>query len=172
MTGQRRLIGVLALLVLVAAVVAAWLARSTNGPDAGVTSAASGGSTSASPATRAEVRDAAAEAAARVYSYSWDTLAADKADARALLTGDMLGQYDRAMAGVATSSRRDHTVVSARVLDTGIVTASSSHARVLVFVNQSTAGDELQKPTLDLDRVLVTLVRTGGAWKVSELDAL
>ena len=28
------------------------------------------------------------------------------------------------------------------------------------------------EPTLDLDRVLVSLVRTRGAWKVSELDAL
>jgi hypothetical protein len=62
--------------------------------------------------------------------------------------------------------------VSADVVGTGLVTATSSYARVLVFVNQSTTGDDLDEPRLDLDRVLVTLVRTGGEWKVSELDAL
>jgi Mce-associated membrane protein len=76
------------------------------------------------------------------------------------------------MAGVATSSRRDRTVVSAEVAGTALVTATTTYARVLVFVNQSTSGDHLDEPTLDLDRVLVTLVRTRGAWKVSELDAL
>ena len=43
---------------------------------------------------------------------------------------------------------------------------------MLVFVNQRTAAVDLDEPTLDLDRVLVTLVRASGEWKVSELDAL
>ena len=59
--------------------------------------------------------------------------------------GDMLRRYDRTMAGVATSSRRDRTVVSAEVVGTGLVTATSSYARVLVFVNQSTTGDDLDR---------------------------
>lgn len=172
MITQKRLTGVLALLVLAAAVVVAWLARDMGGSASAITSAASTEATAVSAGARSELREAAAEAATRVYSYSWETLADDKADARALLTGGMLAQYDRTMAGVATSSRRDRTVVSAEVVDTAVVTASSSYARVLVFVNQSTDGDDLEEPTLDLDRVLVTLVRTGGQWKVSELDAL
>ena len=172
MTTQKRLVAVLALLVLAAAVVVAWLARDVGASAAAITSAASTEATAVSAEARAELREAAAEAATRVYSYSWETLADDKADARALLTADMLAQYDRTMAGVATSSRRDRTVVSAEVVDTAVVSASSSYARVLVFVNQSTDGDDLEGPTLDLDRVLVTLVRTGGQWKVSELDAL
>jgi Mce-associated membrane protein len=171
-TVQKRLTWVLVLLVLAAAVVVAWLVRDVAGTTTDVTSAAAVEATAVIPETRSEVRDAAAEAAARVYSYSWDTLADDKADARALLTGDMLRQYDRTMAGVATSSQRDHAVVAAEVVDTGVVTASSAHARVLVFVNQSTTSDDLDEPTLDLDRVLITLVRTDGAWKVSGLDAL
>ena len=62
--------------------------------------------------------------------------------------------------------------VSADVVDTALVTASSTHARVLVFVNQRTSGADLAEPTLDLDRVLVTLRREGGEWRLSELDAL
>jgi Mce-associated membrane protein len=89
-----------------------------------------------------------------------------------MLTGHMLDQYDRTMAGVGTTSRRDHTVVTATVVDTALVHATTSYARVLVFVNQSTDSDELDQPTLDLDRVLVSLRRVDGDWKVSELDAL
>lgn len=172
MTTQKRVAWGLAVLVLAAATVLLWLTQTGERPATGVTTAESDQAAVASAAVKGEVLDVAAEAAARVYSYGWETLADDKAAARALLTGDMLDQYDRTMAGVATSSRRDRTVVSAEVVETALVTATASYARVLVFVNQSTAADDLDEPTLDLDRVLVTLVRSGGAWKVSELDAL
>ena len=173
MTTQKRLALALTLLVLGAAVVLTWLIRTGDaGSGSAATTAESADASVASASVKDSVLGVADEAATRVYSYSWDTLADDKADARALLTGEMLRQYDRTMAGVATHSRRDRTGVSADVVGAGLVTASSSYARVLVFVNQSTTGDDLEKPLLDLDRVLVTLVRTGGAWKVSELDAL
>ena len=84
----------------------------------------------------------------------------------------MQRRYDRTMAGVATSSRRERTVVAAEVVETALVSATTSYARVLVFVNQSTSADDLREPRLDLDRVLVTLERVDGEWKVSELDAL
>lgn len=173
MTTQKRVVAALAALVLVAAVVLAWLVQ--RGGDAGateVTTAESGDAVVASAAVKDTVREAASEAATRAYSYSWKTLAEDKADARDLMTEQMARRYDRTMAGVATTSRREHTEVSAAVAGTALVTASASDARVLVFVNQSTTGDDLEEPLLNLDRVLVTLVRAGGEWKVSELDAL
>ena len=172
-TTRKRLVAALAALVLVAAVVLVWLVqRAGDGRAAGVTTAESGDAVVASAAVKDTVREAASEAVMRAYSYTWKTLADDKADARDLMTEQMARQYDRTMAGVATTSRRDHTKVSATVAGTALVTASASDARVLVFVNQRTTGDDLDKPLLDLDRVLVTLVRAGGAWKVSELDAL
>ena len=173
MTTQKRVTLALVLLVLVAAVTLVWLTRTgTSGAAAGITTAESADAAVASTAVKDDVLEVAAEGATRVYSYSWETLADDKADARALLTGDMLRQYDRTMAGVATTSKRDRTVVSADVVGAALVTATASYARVLVFVNQSTDRDDLDEPLLDLDRVLVTLVRTRGAWKLSELDAL
>jgi len=171
-TTQKRVTVFLAVLVVALAAALLWLVRSGEGPVTGVTSAESDRAAVASLAVKDDVTAVAEEAAARVYSYSWKTLAEDKASARALLTGAMLAQYDRTMAGVATSSVRDETVVSAEVAGAAPVTATASYARVLVFVNQSTAGKDLDEPTLDLDRVLVTLERVDGAWKVSELDAL
>ena len=171
MTTQR-VVGVLAVLVVVAAAVLGWLALGTGGNAGLTTSAESSDATVASADTKATVLDVAADATTRAYSYSWETLGDDRAAARELMTRDMQRRYDRTMAGVSTSSRRQHTVVRAEIVDTALVTASTSYARVLVFVNQSTAGDDLDEPTLDLDRVLVTLRHVDGDWLVDELDAL
>lgn len=172
LTSRRWILG-LAALVCAAALLLAWVLRDpAPGPGAGISSADDPDVSVASAAVKAAVRERAAEGAAAAYSYAWETLAEDKAAARALMTAAMQDRYDRTMAGVATASQRDRTVVSAEVVDTALVTASSTHARVLVFVNQRTSGDDLAQPALDLDRVLVTLRREGGEWKLSELDAL
>lgn len=172
MTGNRWLLGLTAL-VCVAGLALVWLLGDAGGPDApDVASADAATASVSSGAVKTEVRQRAAEAATAAYSYAWDTLTEDKAAARDLMTPAMQQRYDRTMAGVTTSSRAERTVVSAEVVDTALVTAGPRDARVLVFVNQSTDGDDLDEPTLDLDRVLVTLQRVDGEWKVSELDAL
>jgi Mce-associated membrane protein len=169
----KRAVGVLAVLVVPAAAVLGWLvllAEGTAGRD--TTSAESSDAVVASAGTKADVLEAAADATTRAYSYSWDTLGEDRSAARAMMTREMQRRYDRTMAGVGTSSRTDHTVVSAEVVESALVTATSSYARVLLFVNQTTDGDDLDEPLLDLDRVLVTLVHDDGAWRLDELDAL
>ena len=172
MTSQR-VAGVLTVLVVDAAAVVGWLVLRADGAGGtDTTSAESSSAVVASARTKDDVLEAAADAATRAYSYSWDTLGEDRSAARALMTREMQRRYDRTMAGVGTSSRTDHTVVSAEVVESALVTATSSYARVLLFVNQTTDGDDLDEPLLDLDRVLVTLVRDDGAWRLDELDAL
>jgi hypothetical protein len=169
---NRWLVALTALVVLAAGVLV-WVLR-----DAGDCYAADASSADSADAVvgSSEVKDAvrerAAKGAAAAYSYSWKTLADDKAAARELMTPTMRERYDRTMAGVTTSSRRVRRVVNAEVVDTALVTALPTYARVLVFVNQRTSGKDLDRPTLDLDRVLVTVQRMDGEWKVSELDAL
>ena len=169
---HRRTATVLAVLVLLAGVALVWLVRDRSEASSPVMTAESSEASIASAEVKAAARDAAAKGTTRAYSYSWETLGDDREQARGLMTRDMQRRYDRTMAGVGTSSRRAHTVATAEVVDTGVVTASSTYARVLVFVNQSTSGDDLEKPTLDLDRVLVTLRNVDGDWLVDELDAL
>lgn len=173
MTVVNRWVVVLAALVVLAAGALVWVVRDSRdvtGSD--VSSADSVDAVVASSVVKEATRQAAAEGARAAYSYSWRSLPDDRAAARRLMTPTMRERYDRSMAGVATSSRRDRTVVEAEVVDTALVTASATDARVLVFVNQRTSGRDLERPTLDLDRVLVTLQRLGGEWRVSELDAL
>lgn len=172
MTAGNRWVVVLAALVVLAAGALVWVLRDSRDVAGDVSSADSVDAVVASSAVKESTRQAAAEGARAAYSYSWRSLPDDKAAARRLMTPTMRERYDRTMAGVATSSRRDRTVVEAEVVDTALVTASATDARVLVFVNQRTSGRDLERPTLDLDRVLVTLQRLGDEWKVSELDAL
>ena len=171
-TVNRWLVALTALVVLAAGALV-WVLRDA-GDDSGadVSSADSADAVVASSLAKESARLGAATGARVAYSYSWRSLNYDKAAARRLMTPAMRDRYDRTMAGVATSSRRDRRVVKAEVVDTALVTASPTYARVLVFVNQRTSGTDLDRPTLDLDRVLVTVQRVDGEWKVSELDAL
>jgi hypothetical protein len=171
-TTNRWLLALTVLVVLTAAALV-WVLRDA-GDDSGtdVSSADAADAAVASSVVKESARLGAAAGARVAYSYSWRSLTYDKAAARRLMTPAMRDRYDRTMAGVATSSRRDRRVVRAEVVDTALVTATPTYARVLVFVNRRTAGDDLDRPTLDLDRVLVTVRRVDGGWKVSELDAL
>lgn len=172
MTTQR-MAGILAVLVFLAGATLGWLMlRDDNAAGLDTTSADSSNAVVASVGTKEAVLDVAADATTRAYSYSWETLGDDRSKARALMTREMQRRYDRTMAGVATSSQRDHTVVSAEVVDAALVTATSTYARVLLFVNQTTDDSTRDKPLLDLDRVLVTLVRDRGDWRLDGLDAL
>jgi hypothetical protein len=169
---NRWLVALVALVVL-AAVGLVWALQAA-GEDSGsdVSSADSSDAVVVSSEVKESARLGAAAGARAAYSYSWRTLTDDRAAARRLMTPAMRDRYDRTMAGVSTSSRRDRRVVEAEVVDTALVTASSTYARVLAFVNQRTSGKDLDRPTLDLVRVLVTVQRVDGGWKVSELDAL
>jgi hypothetical protein len=171
-TSNRRLLLVLAALVVLAAAALVWALLDSRDAPSDVSSADATDAVVASSSVKESARLSAADGARVAYSYSWRSLADDKAAARRLMTPAMQERYDRTMAGVTTSSRRDRTVVKAEVVDTALVTASATYARVLVFVNQRTSGRGLERPALDLDRVLVTLRRAGGEWKVDELDAL
>ena len=167
-------VGVLVIALVATAAVLGWLVqeRRTASRPLEANTAEAVAATVSSGTLRGEVTGVAQRAAEAVYGYSWRSIADDRAAARELLTGDVLEQYDRTMAGVAGASRANRTVVTATVTGAGVITVREGDAKVLVFVNQRTRGRDLDRPRLNLDRVVVTLVRRSGEWRVSELDAL
>ena len=61
----------------------------------------------------------------------------------------------------------------AEVVAASVVSADADRVEALLFVNQTTAGKDLEEPRVDLNRVVVTLVPDGdGGWLVDDLDAL
>lgn len=162
----RLLSGLLVLcLVLVAVAAFAWY-RSEN-PDEG-----------RSPdgvITSSEARDAGMVAATKltqkVLSYDWKTLDADMKSSEAVLAPSFRGEYTKAMDDVKAQTVKNQVKLTAAVVATSIISASTQKVQALVFVNQITTAKGSGNQRLDQNRVRVTLTRDDGDWRVSKMDA-
>lgn len=162
-----RLLVVLVVLCLVLAAVAGfawWRAENPSGDDP-----------SAGPITSAEARDAGLQQATRltqqVLSYDWKTLDEDITASEKLLAPSFRGEYTKAMEGVKAQTVKNQVKLTADAVATSIVSASDDRVEALVFVNQVTTAKGTGNQRLDQNRVLVTLTRHGGEWRVSKMDA-
>lgn len=125
----------------------------------------------ADDARETEIAAAAETAVAAVLSYDHRRLAAGRADARALLTGDAAAQYDEVAEPLARTARRLESVVDADIKATTVLEHDDDSADVLLFVDQMSSSRKLSQPQLDQSRVVVTLVHEEDAWLVSTLAA-
>lgn len=116
-------------------------------------------------------------AAETVLSYGYTTLDEDFAEAVALSTGQFREDYERTSEGavrdVATQTQAE---VRADVISAGVVSASADRVVVLLFVDQTTVSNRLDRPQTDQNRVRLTMVRSaaagGPAWLVEQVEAL
>jgi Mce-associated membrane protein len=130
---------------------------------------------------RTEALAAARKAAPIVLSYDYRRLDEDFSRARAHLTGDFRDEYGKTTKSVvAPTAEKYHGVVKATVAAPGsagapaasVVSASPDKVVVLLFVNQVTESTQVSGSRVDLNRVRMTMDRTGDGWKVSAVDAL
>ncbi|MET7535626.1 hypothetical protein [Streptomyces sp. NPDC005507] len=166
--GRRRLLttvlGALLVAALVAAGVLGWRYHETSRADQ----------------ARGQALTAARQAAPVVLSYDYRHLDRDFAAARTRLTGHFRDEYGKTTARVVgPTARKYHGVVKATVTQpaggtpaASVVSATPGRAVILLFVNQVTKSTQVQGSRVDLNRVRMTLTRTGGGWKVSGVDAL
>ncbi|HET7683299.1 MAG TPA: hypothetical protein VFK34_06500 [Marmoricola sp.] len=123
------------------------------------------------PAARDAALSAATKLTESVLSYKWNTLEADREKAEAGMTDDFRKEYRQAMDSVARQTRRNQVVLKADVVAAGLVSADEHQARVLAFTNQSTTTQNSDTPRIDQNRVLVTLTRADGDWRLSDMSA-
>ncbi|EFL31715.1 conserved hypothetical protein [Streptomyces viridochromogenes DSM 40736] len=130
---------------------------------------------------RTEALAAARKAAPIVLSYDYRHLDKDFSRARAHLTGDFRDEYGKTTKTVvAPTARKYRGTVKATVAAPGsagapaasVVSASPDKVVVLLFINQATKSTQVSGSRLDLNRVRMTMNRTGEGWKVSAVDAL
>ena len=116
---------------------------------------------------------AARSSAATILSYDYRHLDADFATAAALTTGSFRTDYQatttKSVAQLATQTK---AVVVAKVVAGGVVASNSDRVTVLLFVNQTTTSNRLTAAKTDLNRVQMTMTRSGSRWLVSGLKAL
>jgi Mce-associated membrane protein len=63
-------------------------------------------------------------------------------------------------------------VVTADAVAASVIWAEPDQAQVLLFVNQQTTTSKIGGSRVDLNRVRMTLRRTGHGWLVSNIEAL
>ena len=122
---------------------------------------------------RAAAQAAAESAAVDLLSYDYRHLGRDFRRARSHLTGGFVADYRRTTERVVRpTATQVHAVVSAKVVSSGVVSATGGRVVVLLFVDQTTTSTRLSAPRTDLDRVRLTMTRVGGGWQVSRVAAL
>jgi Mce-associated membrane protein len=159
---QRRLTGLLVVLgaVLVAVVVVALLAWDLMRMD-----------------DRADARKAAqvvaTDSVAAILSYDHARYDEGVAAAKTLMTDAFAEEYADTVDTVRPEVLETESVVKAEVVASSVVEAEADEVRALLFVNQTTTGQQLAEPRVDLNRVEVTLVRDPEVgWLVSDIEAL
>lgn len=114
--------------------------------------------------------DAARQTTAAILSYRADTVDKDLNAARDRLTGTFLDSYTTLINGTVIPGAKEKKIsTDAKVPAAASVSATSNHAVVLAFVNQTvTIGSGA--PTTTPSSVRVTLDKVDGRWLVSGFD--
>jgi len=119
---------------------------------------------------RTQSVQAAATGAVAILSYQPDTVDRDLAAARDRLTGQFRDSYTSLTHDVVAPGAKQQKVTAvATVPAAASVSASTTHAVVLVFVDQTTIVDN-NAPTSTVSSVRVTLDKIDGRWLISGFD--
>jgi Mce-associated membrane protein len=126
-------------------------------------------------AQQAAQRAAASQARTSVeqmLSYNYKTIDKQAAQIETLLTGSFRSEFTKAMdTDIKPLAVKNQTVVQARVSDVGVMSATPTTVKVLVFVNQAKVGADSKQPAVDQNRVIATMSKVGDRWLVSKVDA-
>jgi Mce-associated membrane protein len=128
------------------------------------------GSAHDSAALRAETVRIASEDAVALLSYRAESADKDLGAARERLTGDFKNAYSALTREVVIPGAKErHISAVAKAAAAASVSATDSHAVVLVFVNQTvTIGEGAPSDTAPVVRVI--LDKVNGRWLVSHFD--
>ena len=118
-----------------------------------------------------------AQAAARTYavelaSYNYRDLNRDFSAVAANSTPSFRRTFAESSNALKSTLSRYKATAVASVVSAGVVSASTSGAVVLVFLDQKIANSTQTKPTTDRSQVEITLVTSGGRWLIDKVTLL
>ena len=120
-------------------------------------------------ASQQQVIAAAREGTEAVLSYSSENLDKSLSDAKSHLTGEFLDHYSKFTEDVVRPAVTQKGVkTEANVARAAVSEMHPGQAQVLVFVNQVTTSKDRPSPALATSTVMVTMVKSGGRWLISE----
>lgn len=115
--------------------------------------------------TRA-AQSAAERAIGPILSYDYRHLDEDQAAAESYMTSDYAEQYDKLFAVVKQNAPGTRTVVTGKVVSSGIVRSGSDRVEVLLFVDQPTTNKQHKTPVVYKNQVRAQMEKVGGDWLV------
>lgn len=127
---------------------------------------------------RIEAQSVAQRAMAVALSYNYQHLAQDKAAATSFMTADYAAKFSKPFDAISTGTGTSpstavakKSVVVATVQATGVIGASADRVQLLVYVDQVVTDINTAPESVTLEnRVIVTMVRSGGKWLIGELE--
>ncbi|WP_433058678.1 hypothetical protein [Dactylosporangium sp. CS-033363] len=115
---------------------------------------------------------AANAAAQAIFSYDYRSFDASVANGRNFATGGFADEYAQTTGALKANAVAEQAIVRASVSATGVVSASPSQVELLVYVDQYRRNANITGEKVDQNRVVLTMVPVGGAWKVSHALAV
>jgi Mce-associated membrane protein len=114
---------------------------------------------------------AARSYAADMASYNYQHLKQDFGKVLAESTPAFKQDFNQSTGPLETALNQYHASASGKVVAAGLISATSTRAVVLVFLNQ-TVDNTLGKgkPSTTEDRVEITLLRSGGRWLIDQVN--
>jgi Mce-associated membrane protein len=122
-----------------------------------------------SDVTQAAAVDAAANATAEILSTSWQDYDAQATQARGLMTDTFGAQYQQTSDDIKNAFVQAKTKVDMKVAWAGVYRASADSVSALLFLDQTVSKGN-GTPTVTPYRALVTVVKSGGGWLVSDIQ--
>jgi Mce-associated membrane protein len=114
---------------------------------------------------------AASQGAVALLTYAPESFARDLAAAKSHLTGDFLTYYAKfADEIVGPAAAQKSVKTEASVVRAAISELHPDSAKVLIFLNQTTASKDSPEPIQTASSVVVSLVKADGAWLISAFD--
>ncbi|WP_426511326.1 hypothetical protein ACPPVO_12290 [Dactylosporangium sp. McL0621] len=116
---------------------------------------------------------AAANAAAQaIFSYDYRSFDASIANGKGFTTGGFADEYAQTTTALKSNAVAEQAIVRAAVSATGVVSAAPTRVELLLYVDQYRRNANITGEKVDQNRVVLTMVPVGGAWKVAHAIAV
>jgi Mce-associated membrane protein len=130
------------------------------------------GNQNALASSRTSALSAARTYSVELASYNYRDLGRDFSTVAANSTPSFRRTFAESSDALKSTLGRYKATAVANVVSAGVVSASTSRAVVLVFLDQKIANSTQTKPTTDRSQVDITLARSGDRWLIDQVTLL
>jgi Mce-associated membrane protein len=111
-------------------------------------------------------------AAAALFSYDYRTFDASVANGRTFAWGGFADEYAKTTASLKQAVVQEQAVVTAQASVAGVISVAADEAEILLYVNQYRRNANITGEKVDQNRVVLTMRRIDGQWKVTGAAAI